>query len=436
MKSLVNIYLLFLLSARLPVSSQSLSIGSDISSLELKNVFNYSAQTLKLSDFKSKLVIFDFWSFRCLSCIYSFPKMTEIQSQMKDKIQIIFVNEESKAETENFFAKKSKHISLPPMPFITGDTLLNKYFPNNGVPFHVWVDGNGIVRHFNYGSSTTKENILKFLQGSEVHFAKYNTGSFYEPLFNDKWRKDIEYSSSIVNARSGVNLGADIDTSRNACLKSRGTIVKLYQSAFNELGKNRFDKAGRTILELSDISKYTRPADPNAFDYWKSNYTYSYMLVLPKERKSRFFEIMKADLERYFGLDAKIERRNIPCLVLTSMGDESRFKSRGGKSQDKFYQDNIKRSYSDSIRFFRNYPFQEFSKRFCILVESVFGLPFISEVNYNGNIDLFIEGRVVDSGSIEEMQKALKHCGFNLELVERGIDVLVIKDANEEYQKL
>ena len=409
--------------------AQRISIGRSVPDLELQNVINHSSSSLRLEDYRGKLIILDFWGLRCLNCISAFPKMNDLQQKFKDRIQIIFVNQESKEETETFFRKRKQYIKIPPMPFITGDSVLNSFFPNKGVPFHVWIDSLGVVRYFTYGNSTTSENLSKYLNGDEVNFAEYNMGSFYEPLFSEKWEKYIEYSSSITNARNDVRISFNIDTNKYTRLMStRSSVINLYQVAFNERGKYRYDKAGRTIIELTDQSRYTKPIDPKGFDEWKSNYTYNYQLIIPKDNQPYIFEMMKADLQRFFNLDVKIEKRKVACLVLEDYQDNNLFISKGGYKSSKFYKSDVKRIGNDSIRYFRNYPFSEFVTRFSSLMEFFFDMPFINEMSFDGNIDLFINGRDIDSGNLDRIQSALKKQGLNLVVSERLIDVLVIKD--------
>ena len=54
-----------------------LKIGDKVPDIEFKNIINYKSKTARLSDFKGKLVILDFWGTWCTSCIAAFPKMEE-----------------------------------------------------------------------------------------------------------------------------------------------------------------------------------------------------------------------------------------------------------------------------------------------------------------------------------------------------------------------
>ena len=46
-----------------------LTIGDKVPDVEFENVINYSDKKVRLSDFKGKLMILDFWATWCTSCI-------------------------------------------------------------------------------------------------------------------------------------------------------------------------------------------------------------------------------------------------------------------------------------------------------------------------------------------------------------------------------
>src|SRR6185312_10987349 len=66
-----------------------LSIGDTVPDITLTNVYNYPSSTIKLSDLKGKLVILDFWSTWCGSCIEAMPESEKLQNGFGNKIQII-----------------------------------------------------------------------------------------------------------------------------------------------------------------------------------------------------------------------------------------------------------------------------------------------------------------------------------------------------------
>ena len=74
--------IVYILWTHVTVFAQPAQTGQTLPDHVYQNVINYQADTLKLSDFKGKLVILDFWGTRCLSCITAFPKMDSLQKKV------------------------------------------------------------------------------------------------------------------------------------------------------------------------------------------------------------------------------------------------------------------------------------------------------------------------------------------------------------------
>src|ERR1043165_5719108 len=66
-------------------------VGKKYSSFVLRNIENYSKKEIKVSDFKGKWLVLDFWSIGCTGCLNSFPHVSAIQQELQDKLQIMLV---------------------------------------------------------------------------------------------------------------------------------------------------------------------------------------------------------------------------------------------------------------------------------------------------------------------------------------------------------
>ena len=58
--------------------------GDRVPDFMFTEVYNYSRDTIRLSDFRGKLVILDFWGPACYSCIKTFPFVDSLQKKFKD----------------------------------------------------------------------------------------------------------------------------------------------------------------------------------------------------------------------------------------------------------------------------------------------------------------------------------------------------------------
>jgi len=58
----------------------------------ITNIINSPYKSAKLSDYKGKLVLIDFWAVWCQMCIASFPEMDSLQRVFHGKLQVFLVN--------------------------------------------------------------------------------------------------------------------------------------------------------------------------------------------------------------------------------------------------------------------------------------------------------------------------------------------------------
>jgi thiol-disulfide isomerase/thioredoxin len=73
------------------IKIKGLSIGDLVPDIEFR-MLNYPKLNIKLSDFKGKLVLLDFWAIWCSNCIPNFPKLKPLQASFKGKAQVILVS--------------------------------------------------------------------------------------------------------------------------------------------------------------------------------------------------------------------------------------------------------------------------------------------------------------------------------------------------------
>ncbi|MEO6681466.1 MAG: TlpA disulfide reductase family protein [Ginsengibacter sp.] len=127
-----------------------LSIGDAVPDIVFNNVINYKDSTIRLSDFKGKLVILDFWAPYCASCIKVFPKIDSLQEKYHDQIQFISVAITFGTGKFGVDAVKTLFPRLRnegrgkynfPVVVYTPDQLL-ELFPHQGFPFYAWIDKN------------------------------------------------------------------------------------------------------------------------------------------------------------------------------------------------------------------------------------------------------------------------------------------------------
>ncbi len=147
----VCIALIFILPSGIHAQPRSLSleIGDVVPDIQFAHVLNYKKNSIKLSDFRGKLIIMDMWNTACASCIKQFPRLSELQKKFAGKLQILLVNSlsdriETQQRVQNtinrFKIRTGYDLDLPICLF---DTVINKYLPHTALPFYAWIDERG-----------------------------------------------------------------------------------------------------------------------------------------------------------------------------------------------------------------------------------------------------------------------------------------------------
>lgn len=413
--------------------SQELQIGQTMPNYTFKNVLNYEKDHIMLSDFKGKLLIFDFWSFNCVPCLENFPNINSLQHQFNGQVQMILVNRDSKEKTKEFFEKR-KRIKIPQnVPLVTTDTFLNNILPHQGVPFYAWIDGNGKLCYMTH-EQVTIDKINRHLKGEVMLYTKAANTQYVKTLFSKEYESYLVYGTHILKATDTLSLHIDYPGD-NIPYDCR-SIQDLYQFAYNESdhdGLYGFREHGRTILEVEDIAKY-KYQPGTGYDEWQGKHGYYYQSILPEKLKKEKYKIMKEELRRYFTLNVSIEKRKVRCIALVRTSGIDKLKTKGGEPKRHVFTNELKIKDNDPehppIRFIRNMPFQDLFDMIKAKGDWQFSIQIVDSTGYSGNIDFEMPEQELENLSIEGLRKALNR--YDLNLVERYIpmDVLVLRERN------
>jgi thiol-disulfide isomerase/thioredoxin len=417
--------------------SQNLNKGGTLPDIEFANVFNYNKPSLTLSEFSGKLVLLDFWSTGCGSCIQSFSKIDSLQIEFKNRIQIVLVNKETKDSVIRFFTRRKK-IKVPQVPFITGDTILEKLFPHDGKPFYVWIDKNKKVEYMTDGYYVSHKYITEYLESNNAKVEEYSKSEYLESLVDKRWENMLGYYSYIARPQQKFHLETSKKIPGHIRITfGRASISKLYQKAYEGLmnNKNGFSRPGHTVIETNEPNLYIVPEESGSYYTWAQNNTYSYQLMIPEKRKTDLYKIMLDDLNRYFDIEANVEKRLVKFLSLERTSEVDKLKTRGGKSINNLYTYDFRIIHDDTIRYLQNRPFNELVGKISSLTESKLKIPFIDDSGYKGNIDIVMSGNVIDNCNLENLQHDLQK--YDLCLKEKWIEreVLVLKNKNGTASK-
>ena len=291
-------YLTALLATLLPILAaaqspqvKALSIGDTVPDITITNVYNYPSSTIRLSDLKGKLVILDFWATWCSSCIAGFPHADSLQQEFKNDVRIFLVN--SKATRDNavkitsFFKKREARTGLiNTLPFITGDTILDKYFPHRFIPHYVWIDQTGRLIATTSPLELNSHNIAAALSGKGFsdHLKKDETRFNREkPPFwngNGKAGDNLIYRSILTGYTEGWHgTGRRINEEglTTGVYIFNVTLLDLFKSAFENEKKPYFIN-NRIVAEVKNPGSFSQSFYNDTSKY---SHTYCYDIAFP-----------------------------------------------------------------------------------------------------------------------------------------------------------
>ncbi|NCD68584.1 TlpA family protein disulfide reductase [Mucilaginibacter agri] len=405
--------------------------GEQIPNFTFPDTYNAKNSTVKLSDFKGKLVILDFWGPYCLPCIAGFPKIDSLQKLFEGQIQILAISNLTKAEVAKFF-KSHINVHRPNVPFITNAKHMDSVFPHTGVPFQVWIDGSGKVLLYGDPTSLTVKNINNSLKTGTAFYRKASK-NVYTSFIDSRWKNLVVYASSISRYKSdSLRMHPELNA-KGKQLAETGPVPFLYQRAFSDSSFKFLDvySPGRVILEVNDKTKFIKSPEikgEEAMKWIDDNY-FTYQLIEPNNFPGNMYHKMKDDLDNYFQLTSKIEKRMVECYILVSTGNSEVLKTKGQTGFNNFYKMNdVHSTEYAKIRQLKNQPFLYLSNAVKDFVEYKLNSPFFDESGISENIDVEMSGKILDDMNFDEWQDGLKKYNLAIEKKRRLIDVLVISD--------
>ena len=422
---------------------KEISIGDQCPNVEIKNILNFSKRSVKISEFKGKLLIIDFWATWCNPCIAALPKLNSIQEKYAGKVQILPVTAEDSSTVERFFEKMKKTVGFLPAS-ATNDIALKSIFPHIYLPHYVWIDTKGKVVAITDSKEVSEENILKVLSGKEIKLAtkidkktvadetakgkplitpsilvKEQEGVVPE-LINDS---NLIIHSSLTRYIEELPFGS---SSKPTLISVRNTsILNLYRIALWRHGIDMLNRY-KTIVDIPDSALCKlityRDLKGNALsssDYtdWVKENGYCYELKVPQSITNMRFNIMLNELNIFFGakygIEGVLESKMTKYLSLTRINKDDKLKSSGEKTKverNKFW---IKMTNVSMSAFVGELmlPLQMYP-------------PVIDETGYGGKVDLELNCQLSD---LLALNKELAKYGLQLIEKEKQIEIAVVR---------
>lgn len=412
-------------------------VGKRMPEIEIKNIADYALKSAKVSQFKGKWLILDFWNKGCTACIHSFPKVNELQRKYADRVQIVLVGlEDAEEQIRPMYAKFKEKLKLQLVHAF--DSLLFKRLDIYSCPHVVIVDTLGIVRVVT--SELNPESLKNLLDGRQsvwlpTYFRQHDTVrrtgeiniDINKPLFlNNNGGSDTSFlfRSLLAKWKPGMPyyLGSILKNDiRHGSFQIAGaTMKKLYLFAYagKYLWSEREKEYGQIypepILELKDSSLFH--AD---FKTGDNVFCYSYVFAPNSITEKGLKDILRSQLDAFCKITSSFETRNMPYWSLEiANGDlANRLRSNG----DSTYYKELPHAKIDA----KNMPISKLIGRFYANLSTP--LPFIDKTGLNTNIDISLDCILSDINSIKE---ALNKYGLDLQIRYKDMQVIVLCDSH------
>ena len=139
-------------------NTSDLSIGSKAPDFEL---YDLDGDAHKLSDYRGKPVLLNFWATWCGPCRSEMPHLEEVYSEWKDEGLTFFAVNVGESSTEVIPFMEYYGFNMPVL-LDNARTVMRKYGVS-GIPTTYFVDEDGIIQNRVVGAFPDRESIEKYV---------------------------------------------------------------------------------------------------------------------------------------------------------------------------------------------------------------------------------------------------------------------------------
>lgn len=374
-----------------------LKIGDTFDFKEPLAVINWRDSTLRLDNVNKDLIILDFFTTSCTSCIEAMPKNNKLQQVFDGRLQIIPVGIESKERIEKLLAE-NRYMKDLKLPLVVEDKVLTKIFPHQGVPHVVWIY-KGRVAAITTGDMMTEKNIKELLDGNDI-----KNWPIKDDFYEDHERDSLNFSSGLYSRLlpyvNGAPLSYQVDTIGNQVRyrMTNATAVSAFLYLYSQIKQLPLMKKERIKLDVNNLYEFENlDSIPESIWMQKNAFSYESTWPLLMDHKDRIQAVIK-DLSNRLDLDVDLTPQK-SAIWLVKSGKTGNDKLQSGKSPTDL-------------------------KTWITMLE-IFNTSFPPiEIN-NGLADQIIATDAVND--FESLKKVLRGNGLDLKKVEREILSLVIR---------
>lgn len=400
-----------------------LKVGDTIPDVVLDKVLNFKTKSIRLSNFKDKLVLIDLWATWCAPCIRHMPINYAIQQKHPDNLFFLLLNiknsRDKEEDVQKFLDKRKPVFKLPSVVL---DTVLTNLFQAHTMGTYYWIK-NGVLVAVTGEEEITDEKVVKMLANDNVVHQK-PTYSFdnQKPIFfenNGGPQQQPYVFRSILFPWSedyhGLGYISDDAAKVNRIYAFNVSALQLIIFSNPDLAKFA---TTHLKIKVKDAEKLVGNNKSKAFE---AKTLYCYEAIFPPVSKIRAWAYYREDIRKFFPYKLDTVKLNDSCWVL-KLRSGSKLKKGSGKSET-----NLDEQLGNPV-FYNNLPLIGLVST----MEDVFKIPVIDETGYSGKVTLDLPPYLKDTDALAQ---SLYKQGLVLTKESRESEYLVITDREENLVK-
>ncbi|AIM36823.1 hypothetical protein KO02_09000 [Sphingobacterium sp. ML3W] len=304
--------------------SKALKVGDTFIAPKQVQLMRGVESSIDWKTLKNKVVLLDFFSTSCGTCIQIMPHLQELEQKHPDKFKVIVVTAHDKATLEKFFetnAYLKKHkVNLP---IIYADRYFHELFPHQTEPHGILLY-QGKVQAITGSGSINETNILELYADKTIDLPlkdDYGKGSLLDQMDDVKtavkagvifsgYQDGVPYQAWTFEKDSltGLHKSSVYNTTLYSALLSLTTRAKIKDSSY-------IPRMERVIWKVKDSTQYYDFEDEQ--DEWVLKNGFSYERYDIRERPDSVqARLVLADFLSFFGVKAYEGKKLMNCLVL------------------------------------------------------------------------------------------------------------------------
>ena len=300
-------------------------IGDQVPNIIIDNIINYPARTARLSDFKGKVVVLDFWDTWCTGCLESMPEIAKLKREFANSVQFISVTDQPQSVITSFLQRNGQVRNLK-LTMATGDKKLSALFPHRLVPHIVWINQGGVYLGATSQNDLNPGIISSILKTGQAEFSdpKMDILNFdpQKPLFanGNGGQPKVLFKSMLAAYQPGLpsQVQTLIDGSNERIVATNTTPYELYCKAFAippySLTPNRIIYEDTALWRIFSYQKGKS----------KSSSLFCYEVTFPAKSENQAHQLIRNELDNWLGIQVTLENRLTDCYVLTSIANNAK----------------------------------------------------------------------------------------------------------------